>query len=345
MGIKDLFSFINAKHSEVIEYILLSDFQNKKIAIDGNLLLRKHWSVFVSEYVDGMDIAERKLDLDLILINTLNSLLGFINTLLSCNITPIFIFDGGMQIEKKGTCDERKKIITNTQEYLNELMIKYEADPLIFTDKEEKEVRSCWKRITKPNFNKVKNLLSSLGIPVIMSKTDGEKLCCSLYLEGKVDAVFADDSDCIPFGALDLFTKIEKTETGFKAFKSINVLLLLDKLEIKFEQMIDACIISGCDYNEGKGIKGYSMTKAIQDIKRFNNIEGMMENLKLDFNLCKHNICRDIFKYASSSELMFDDCPLNLLSIDESFVIIKELSYQINLFKKLRNENEVSNNN
>lgn len=340
MGIRELFAYINKYHPEVVEYILLSDYANKKIAIDGNLLFTKHWSVFCSNYVDSMDVREEKIDTDPIFADTMKSLLGNINTLLSFKITPVFIFDGGMEPQKQATCEKRREVSDKYRKKLEKSLEKIRNEVFI-EEKDEKEIRSAWKVVTKPNKHlkeKAREILLSLGIPVVISKTDGEKLCCSLYLEDKVQGIFADDSDCIPFGGLDFFTKIEKMETGEKVFRSISTIKLLSKLEISFDQLIDACILSGCDYNDHLRVRGFSVNKSIESIKQYENIEGVIKNIKADFTCTNYVICRELFRYIPSFELIIDSSPLNLMDIDEENVNFKEFGYELNIFKKLRNE-------
>jgi len=209
MGIKDLIKFINMNYPDAIEYVKFNDCKNKIIAIDSNLHFIRFWSVHCSNYINSQifkyseDNLKDQVEFEVIFIHTMKSILWSIITFLNYSITPIFVFDGGIQEEKFKTCEKRKKIREKTKEKIKPIEL--------IDDDTEKKIKSWLKNICHPTreyIDKCRKIISLLGIPTLLSKTDSEKLCCSLYIEGKVNAVYSGDSDCIPFRSYDFYYRL-----------------------------------------------------------------------------------------------------------------------------------------
>jgi len=84
---------------------------------------------------------------------------------------------------------------------------------------------------------------------------------------------------------------------------------ILQNLEINYEQFVDLCILCGCDYTSK--IYGIGHVNAYKLIKKYNNIEGILENIK-DFPKFK---VPTNFDYKNARRLFFD--PFNFEEIKE----------------------------
>ena len=323
MGIKDLFKFIQKYYPKSIEYVKLNDCSGKIIAIDSNSLFVPYWSVHCRNYIDAnvfrySENLKEQVEFDDIFIHTMKSILWFIIGLLNHKINLVFIFDGGMEEEKKETCEKRKE---NREKAKKKIKI---VDGLI-DDETEKKNKSYLKAICFPSreyMNKCRDILSNLGFPTFLSKTDGEKLCCSLYIEGKVNAVYSGDSDCIPYGCFDFYCQILNSD-NIKYFEHYNIIKLLKLMDITYEQLIDICILSGCDYN--KRVRGCSPKKSYELIKKYEKLE----DISMDIVCSNYIKCREIFGFDKSNieddELKMKSCDIGL--IDQEYV--RRLKFEI----------------
>ncbi|XP_071115350.1 flap endonuclease GEN homolog 1-like [Haliotis cracherodii] len=108
--------------------------------------------------------------------------------------------------------------------------------------------RSHYKETTKV----VVELLESLGLPVIHSPGEAEKMCAYLNSTQRVDAVLTDDGDAFLYGAGVIMRKFDKSDTSA---------VRVSMADIEGERghtrrsLIGFALLSGCDYNEG-GVKG-----------------------------------------------------------------------------------------
>ncbi|XP_048257862.1 uncharacterized protein LOC124143753 isoform X2 [Haliotis rufescens] len=108
--------------------------------------------------------------------------------------------------------------------------------------------RSHYKETTKV----VVELLESLGLPVIHSPGEAEKMCAFLNSTQRADAVLTDDGDAFLYGAGVIMRKFDKSDTSA---------VRVSMADIEGERghtrrsLIGFALLSGCDYNEG-GVKG-----------------------------------------------------------------------------------------
>lgn len=337
MGIEGLFKFIEDKYPDAITLIDLSSCSNKKLSVDANLIFQRHWSIQCDKYIKSIAIdyqcdIRSQINKDIIFTNTMRSVLWFLIKLLKYKITPILVFDGGMHPEKLKTCDKRKKRKDDYKSAVNDLIDK--AD--IFNEKYEESLKYCLSKECHPDEDRRKlcrDILRKLGIPVLLSKFDAEKLCCSLYIEEKVDGVLSEDSDCIPYGGLD-FYRLPRKEDGEDKIRHVSVIKLLDLMKIEFEQLVDFCIMCKCDYNER--VKGYGPAKVLKEIKA----NGSIDNLKFDTKCLNHVVCREIFQYELSEDLAleyFEQCDLILQDSDLDDSELENYRSEVNILIQLRN--------
>lgn len=343
MGIKDLFRSIKKDYPQCIEQVKLLDLQGKKIAIDANLWMVKFWKIHAYKHIDSLK-AEEFPDNEVILTETIKSFINLISTFLTYKITPIFVFDGGMQPEKKNTCEKRRELTAKSQSQLEVLMSKLNAEVIISED-DEKNIKKSRKQVSIPKEkekSRVKEMLSYLGVPFIESKTDAEKLCCSLYLENKVDGVYSDDSDCLPYGCFDLYRKIENNEYNEKVFVHVSLKSLIELFGLTIDQFQDVCILCGSDYS--KRPRGFTFNRSVSEIQSKQSIDNIIStNPKVSFDDLNYDVAKSIFRYCKSDKLINEEDLLcfdlsNVYCDDESEVNTKDMFYEIAMFKKARNE-------
>jgi flap endonuclease-1 len=110
MGIKNLMKIIQKYAPNSIKYTKISDYKNKIIAIDGNLMLYKN--IFAIR-LNGYDLKN-----DEIVVTHLHSLLLKFQGFVRYNIIPVFVFDGMPPKIKENTMKQRT-------EFQNFMKMKY----------------------------------------------------------------------------------------------------------------------------------------------------------------------------------------------------------------------------
>ncbi|SCN61790.1 endonuclease, putative [Plasmodium chabaudi chabaudi] len=130
-------------------------------------------------------------------------------------------------------------------------------------------------KINSQTANDIYNYLLLEKIPIFITKNDAEKEC-AIQCSHEKDIVVSDDTDALAFGAPNLIRFI----TNKKKRHIINKDEILSELDINYEQFIDFCILSGCDYSAK--IPGIGPIKAYEIIKKYKTIESFLESSAFD---------------------------------------------------------------
>ncbi|GAW80505.1 endonuclease [Plasmodium gonderi] len=160
-------------------------------------------------------------------------------------------------------------------------------------------------KINSKTANDIYNYLSIEKIPIFITKNDAEKEC-AIQCSHEKDIVVSDDTDALAFGAPNLIRFIMNK----KKRHIINKDELLNELNINYEQFIDFCILSGCDYSAK--IPGIGPVKAHEIIKKYKTIETFLKSNT--FN-----------KYKNSK--LFNQ-KLNGISMSFNDYILNEFTYE-----------------
>ncbi|XP_069568653.1 probable flap endonuclease 1 homolog [Brachyistius frenatus] len=140
-------------------------------------------------------------------------------------------------------------------------------------------------------------LLKHLGVPVIQAPGDAEALCAQLVIEGTVDAVASEDMDTLPFGASVLIRQLNANKNSEVIEYSLPK--LLEKLQISQEELVDLCILLGCDYCDK--IPGLGPKRALTLIQKHRTIE----NVVLHINRQTHPVPH-FWKYKEARRIFLD---------------------------------------
>ncbi|SBT79149.1 endonuclease, putative [Plasmodium malariae] len=160
-------------------------------------------------------------------------------------------------------------------------------------------------KINSKTANDIYNYLLLEKIPIFITKNDAEKEC-AIQCSHEKDVVVSDDTDALAFGAPNLIRFV----TNKKKRHIINKDELLSELNINYEQFIDFCILSGCDYSAK--IPGIGPVKAHEIIKKYKTIESFLESSA--FN-----------KYSNSK--LFNQ-KLNEITMSLDDYIVNEFTYE-----------------
>merc|ERR1711962_700495 len=119
--------------------------------------------------------------------------------------------------------------------------------------------------------------LKHMGVPFVEAPCKAEAQCAELAKAGKVYAVGTEDMDALTFGSPVLLRHLTFSEARKMPIKEFHLSSILEGFEMSPEQFDDLCILLGCDYVEK--IKGIGPKKAIELVRKHDNIETILQNI------------------------------------------------------------------
>ena len=288
MGIKSLNNIIvnHTKNGE--KKVHLSKFKGLRFAIDTNVYLYK--------YLYGKS-------------NHIDGIFFMINKFKKFGITPLFIFDGKPPEEKSAKIKSRKQIRSKLEEKL--LSLKSDLE-IVSSSKREallEEIKNVEKKIVYVNKNvveKTKELFDLMGVSYINADCEAEHYCSKLCKLSLVDGVVSEDTDTIACGSRLVIRQFSNKEDMVVSYNLDNILYDLD---INYNSFIDMCILLGNDYNNRP--RGLNPDKILNLIKKYKNIEALLENNVLYSLNFDYNTIRDIIKLR--------DVKPNIIKLSQQF--------------------------
>ncbi len=197
--------------------------------------------------------------------------------LVEVGIHPIYVFDGKPPELKRLTVEQRRVVRAEAEgEWKRALQ-----------DGRVKEARKFAQRASRLDNSMIKqaqDLLGHMGVPWIQAPGEGEAQAAHLVERGDAWAAASQDFDSILFGAPNLIRNLAITgrrKLPGKDFyidvypEIIELTLVLEKLGLTREQLVDIGVLIGTDYNEG--IKGIGPKKALELIKKHGSIDKISE--------------------------------------------------------------------
>lgn len=182
----------------------------------------------------------------------LTGLLYRTTNLLEKNIKPVFVFDGKPHKLKKETLKKRTEIRTEA----------IKAHEKALKEGNIEEARKLGGRALKLSaemIEEAKNLLSLLGLPVIVAPSEGEAQLSVMCEKQKIFAAASQDFDCLLFGCTRLLRNIAVTGRrklpGREAYIDIKPETIfleenLRLLKIDRKKLIWLGMLIGTDFNE-----------------------------------------------------------------------------------------------
>jgi len=237
----------------------------------------------------------------------LNGLFYRTISILEEGITPIYVFDGKPPEQKTQELERRRKVKEEAEKKLEQAKAEGSV--------EKGELRKYAQmaiRFTNEMAEESKELLKAMGIPIVQAPSEGEAEAAYINSLGLSWAAASQDYDSLLFGAKRLVRNL--TLTGKRKLPGkdvyieikpelIELEILLKKLGITREQLIDIGIIIGTDYNPD-GIKGYGVKTAYKVIKKYGSLEKAVEKGEISKSKITFNIeeIRNLFLKPSVQE-------------------------------------------
>ena len=308
MGIKNLRNILVNKCSNAIVQRKLNSYNGLIIGIDLSIFLYKYL-YRNNDHIEGLT--------------------RLILRLLKNNIYPVFVFDGKPPKEKDETLQDRKQkreflfmkkeileLIKNNKdlskkelnskidEYINDnnKNFKMQDDKLDLYLSEDfnydEEIDKISKKIIivkNYHIESSKILFDAFGINYIHAPCEAESLLAVLCKKKIIDCCITEDMDILANGC-HIFLKNFSADKNYVDEYCLEG--ILENLEISYNQFVDLCILCGCDYTSK--IYGIGYVNAYKLIKKYNNIEGILDNIK---TLTKFKVPDD-FDYKTANNYL-----------------------------------------
>jgi flap endonuclease-1 len=244
--------------------------RGRSISVDGNLELYQFLSIMRTR--DGTPLQDSKGRTT----SHLNGL-AFRTTRLIADydIRPVFVFDGPPPDLKQEEIRKRREIREKSRQ-------EYEAALAAGDTATAWSKAVMTSRLTRPMVEEAKTLLTLLGIPWIQAPSEGEAQAAFASQEGLTWATGSKDYDSLLFGAPRLVRFLAVASTEFLPTRGRSravppeVLDLeenLRALRLTREQLIDAAILIGTDFNPG--VRGIGPKTAVRLLREHGSLESL----------------------------------------------------------------------
>jgi flap endonuclease-1 len=285
--------------------VTLDDLRGRSFAIDGFVVL--HQFLALIRVRDGTPLMDAKG-------RTTSHLVGltFRTTRLIADygMRLIFVFDGRPPQLKKAEVEKRREIREKFEEEYREAVAAGDYKMAM-----AKAVMTG--RLTGEGVADAKRLLDLLGIPWVQAPSEGEAQAAYMAAKGDVWASNSQDYDSLLFGAPRLVRYITIQGEEWLPSKGrgrklqpeiIDLGVMLAKLDITRDQLIDTSILIGTDFNPG--IRGIGPKTALKLIKKHGRLEELPTEIKEQLTPDTDAI-RDLYNHPPATDnYTLDEKPL-----------------------------------
>jgi len=180
------------------------------------------------------------------------------------DLTPVFVFDGGVTELKAAEVSERRAKRERAEERRAEAEERGDAV-------EAARLEARTQRLTDVILETTRELLALLDVPVIDAPAEGEAQAAYMARRGDVDYAGSEDYDTLLFGAP--LTLRQLTSKGQPELMDLDA--TLDRHGISLEQLIDVAILCGTDFNPG--VDGVGPKTAMRAITEHGDLWAALE--------------------------------------------------------------------
>jgi flap endonuclease-1 len=180
------------------------------------------------------------------------------------DLTPVFVFDGGVTDLKDDEVEKRREQREQAEAKLEEA--RERGDELAVA-----RLESRTQRLTDTIVETTRELLELLDVPIVDAPAEGEAQAAVMARRDAVDYAGTEDYDALLFGApLTLRQLTSKGDPELMDFDAT-----LDRHELTWEQLVDAGILCGTDFNEG--VDGIGPKTAVKLLKEHGDVWSVFE--------------------------------------------------------------------
>ena len=259
MGVRNLIKLIQKYAPSAIKQKKITDYKNKTLAIDFNLMIYK---MIYAIRRTGQDIKNGD-----IIITHLHALLLKIKGFIRYNITPVFVFDGIPPEIKEETLKKRSEF---------QLVMQNKYYKAVSQD-EKKKYYFMKSEITFQEIQDCMALIQLFGYTIVQAPEEADGQLANLIHKGKVDYVVTDDMDILVFGGNKILKNF--TVSSKRYIQEINLDEFKKIANLTQKNIIDIAIIIGCDYCSS--VKGIGPIKSYNFIQKYGTLEKALKAEKL----------------------------------------------------------------
>ena len=311
MGIKGLSQWLKKMIPDVAKEVELKEFSGTRVAVDASVYLYKFISVSNTYNANWFDM-----------------FLNLIIWLRQNNIRPVFIFDGPPPKQKERTKHKRsvnkhkleQKLLelddilleiekiahnidlpTDLQTRVDNILVESTFDqPRKYIkrnlcDKRDKIDGQCI-HVRPQDTQRIKNLLTYLGLPWFKAESEAEKMCSWLCFHKFVEAVITTDSDVLAYGAPIYLQNVRAKQDTCTLISHKQVIEALDMTPADFT---DLCIMCGTDYNDN--MPGIGPAKAYKLICEYGDLDNISQT-QYDTSILYYEDARELFTLPPYSD-------------------------------------------
>jgi flap endonuclease-1 len=242
-----------------IETVPFEELEGSVVAVDAHNWLYRYLTTTVkftadSVYTtdDGQEVAN--------LIGIVQGLPKFFEH----DLTPVFVFDGGVTDLKADEVQARREKREAAEQ---ELEAAREAGEHI----EAARLEARTQRLTDVIQRTTRELLDRLDVPYVEAPAEGEAQAAHMAATGQADYAGSEDYDTLLFGAP--LTLRQLTSKGDPELMDLD--RTLAELSFIREQLIDAAMLCGTDFNDG--VPGIGPKTAVSEIREHGDIFAVLE--------------------------------------------------------------------
>lgn len=314
MGIQNFSRLLKHYCPDAISHYPVSALKGKKIGIDLLGMGYTIWSIAHRQIVNKIDVLSQNPEEEVIRVLFFRFFKDYINKLIENEITPIFIIDSNEDRSKeknKYTRTKRKKDKESRKDKVKNLQDKIsKLDHFEVTSKQIKDLRQAHLNnsiFSRDSVDLLIKLIKILGIPLLTAQGmtgEADKLCAFLCKKGYIQGVITSDRDVLIFGCPYIITKFinkkynKYTKKVEPHMEIVSLRKILKGTDTTYSQLVDVCILAGCDYNEK--LYGVGITNLCELVKKYKKIENLPPKHKTERT--NYEVCRKYFTQEESYE-------------------------------------------
>lgn len=254
MGISGLFKMFK----ESIKRTHIEKYSGMKVAIDGHSWIHKIIPSIATELYNNTPTDVH-----------VKMFISRARELISIGITPVFVFDGDPLETKQKTVDERKK--------RREIVMQEIEDALAKND-------LCRARFLMPRCVKVTpyvlhTILLALRknhIEYFVSPYEADAQLVLLQKIGYVKWILSEDSDLLVYGATGVLFKFNGTHVDEYCVSRLH----LSKNPHFWDNILNICILSGCDYLDS--LPGVGLATANNVLRKVGTVKKFINHMRIN---------------------------------------------------------------
>jgi flap endonuclease-1 len=243
----------------VIEEVTFEDLEGGVVAVDAHNWLYRYLTITVKFTNESVYTTEAGAEVAN-LIGIVQGLPKFFEN----DLTPVFVFDGGVTELKSDEIEERRSAKRDAEE---KMAAAKEAGDTV----EAARFESRTQRLTDTIHETTRELLALLDVPSIEAPAEGEAQAAYMArTDDDVDYAGSEDYDSLLLGAPVTLRKL--TTRGNP--ERMDFQRTLEKHDLTWEQLVDVALLIGTDFNDG--LTGFGPTTALDAIHEHGDLSSVL---------------------------------------------------------------------